>query len=317
MTVFAPLAATALAIALTWRRWVEPRDLLVCAAMYVVTILGITMGFHRLFTHKSFKCGAALRACLGIAGSRASQGPLFFWAACHRRHHQHSDEADDPHSPHAHGGGWRGVLGGCWHAHVGWMLTHNPQNYFRLVNDLVRDPVVMAVHRFYFLWVIAGLALPGVATALIAGDASAFWSGVLWGGLVRMFVVHHETWSVNSGCHLFGASAFETEDESRNNAAVAIPHARRRLAQQPPCLPVVGAPWVALVADRSVLFGAARAEGAAVGVGYSHALAQRAGLVRGVGRLGAGDADGVSEGDPIRGRAESFSPIFHGSREGC
>lgn len=222
ITVFAPLVATAWAVVLCWRRWVEPRDLIVGAAMYVVTVAGITLGYHRLFTHKSFKCGPALRAALGIAGSMASQGPLFFWVACHRRHHQHSDEDGDPHSPHTHGGGVRGVLLGCWHAHVGWMLVHKPENYFRLVNDLVRDPVIMAVHRFYFLWVFAGLVLPGVATAWAAGDAAAFWPGVLWGGLVRMFVVHHVTWSVNSVCHLFGSKPFPTQDESRNNALVAL-----------------------------------------------------------------------------------------------
>lgn len=222
ITVLAPLAATALAVVLAWRRWVEPRDLLVSAAMYVVTVAGITLGYHRLFTHKSFKCGVGLRATLGVAGSMASQGPLLFWVACHRRHHQHSDEAGDPHSPHTHGGGWRGVLRGCWHAHVGWMLVHKPENYFRLVNDLVRDPVVMAVHRHYFLWVLAGLALPGVLTAMVAGSVAAFWPGVLWGGFVRMFVVHHVTWSVNSVCHLFGTAPFPTQDESRNNALVAV-----------------------------------------------------------------------------------------------
>jgi stearoyl-CoA desaturase (delta-9 desaturase) len=222
VTVFAPLAATGLAIYFAWRQWVEPRDLLVAGAMYIVTISGITLGFHRLFTHKSFKCGPGLRALLGIAGSMASQGPLFFWVACHRRHHQHSDEAGDPHSPHAHGEGWRGVLLGWWHAHVGWMLAHKPENYFRLVNDLVRDPVVMTVHRLYFVWVLAGLVLPGVISMAIAGNAAAFWPGVLWGGLVRLFVVHHVTWSVNSVCHLFGATPYSTADESRNNAFVAV-----------------------------------------------------------------------------------------------
>lgn len=221
-TVFAPLGAVVLAIVLCWRRWVEPRDLAVCVAMYLVTVLGITMGFHRLFTHKSFKCGATLRAVLGVAGSMASQGPLFFWVACHRRHHQHSDEAGDPHSPHTHGEGARGVLLGWWHAHVGWMFAHKPENYFRLVNDLVRDPVVMTVHRFYFLWVMAGLVLPGVASAVIAGETAAFWPGLLWGGLVRLFLVHHVTWSVNSVCHLFGSAPYATEDESRNNALVAV-----------------------------------------------------------------------------------------------
>jgi stearoyl-CoA desaturase (delta-9 desaturase) len=222
LTVFTPLAGVALAIVLCWRSWVEPRDLMVCAVMYVLTVAGITMGYHRLFTHKSFKCGPGLRACLGFCGSMASQGPLFFWVACHRRHHQHSDDAGDPHSPHSHGEGWRGVLLGWWHAHVGWMLTHEPENYFRLVNDLVRDPVTMVVHRLYFVWVAAGLVIPGVLSMALAGEVSAFWQGLLWGGFVRLFLVHHVTWSVNSVCHLFGSVTYETEDESRNNAVVAV-----------------------------------------------------------------------------------------------
>lgn len=222
VTVFAPLAATAFAIYLGWRRWVEPRDLVLAGAMYLVTIGGITLGYHRLFTHKGFKCGAVVRAVLGIAGSMASQGPLFFWVACHRRHHQHSDSAGDPHSPHAHGEGALAVLRGWWHAHVGWMLTHKPENYFRLVNDLVRDPVVMTVHRLYFVWVLVGLALPGLISMAVAGSAAAFWPGVLWGGFVRMFVVHHVTWSVNSVCHVMGSRPYATEDESRNNALVAV-----------------------------------------------------------------------------------------------
>jgi stearoyl-CoA desaturase (delta-9 desaturase) len=222
ITVFVPLGAVALAIMACWRRGVEPRDLAIGAGMYVVTILGITLGYHRLFTHKSFKCGPALRAMVGVAGSMASQGPLFFWVACHRRHHQHSDDDGDPHSPHAHGGGWRGVLLGWWHAHMGWMLVHEPENYFRLVNDLVRDRVTMTVHRLYFVWVVAGLLLPGVGSMAVAGEFAAFWPGVLWGGLVRLFVAHHATWSVNSVCHLFGSAPYETEDESRNNGVVAV-----------------------------------------------------------------------------------------------
>src|SRR5690242_15307481 len=117
VTVFAPLVGVVAAVALCWHRWVEPRDLAVSALMYVLTTGGVTKGIHRLFTHKSFKCGPVMRACLGICGSMASQGPLFFWVACHRRHHQHSDEDGDPHSPHTHGEGWRGVLQGWWHAH--------------------------------------------------------------------------------------------------------------------------------------------------------------------------------------------------------
>ena len=190
--------------------------------MYLFSMLGITMGFHRLFTHRSFQCVAPLRAVLGIAGSMAAQGPLFFWVACHRRHHQTSDEKDDPHSPQHHGGGAMGVLRGWFHAHVGWMFWHKPENYFRLVPDLLRDRLALNINRTYFLWIALGLAVP----AMIGGLAGHSWrgaaTGLLWGGLVRIFLVHHATWSLNSVCHMYGTRPFDNRDHSRNNYFCAV-----------------------------------------------------------------------------------------------
>ncbi len=223
LTIFTPLVAAAGAVVLFWSHAVSWLEVSLCAGMYVLTIGGVTLGYHRLFTHRSFKCPDVLRWALGIAGSMAAQGPVFYWVGSHRRHHQHSDEAGDPHSPHSHGGqgGWA-VLRGWWHAHVGWMLRSEKQNYFRLVADLLRDPVAVTVNRAYVVAVLAGIALPGVIGGLIAGSWTAVLTGSLWGGLVRLFLVHHATWSINSICHLFGDAPYATADESRNNVVCAV-----------------------------------------------------------------------------------------------
>jgi stearoyl-CoA desaturase (delta-9 desaturase) len=180
------------------------------------------MGYHRLFTHKSFKCVAPIRAALCIAGSMAAQGPVIFWVACHRKHHMYSDEADDPHSPHFAGGGLKGLLLGWWHSHVGWMLHHAPENYFRLAPDLLRDKLVVRLSKLYFVWVAAGIVIPGIVGGLVTRTAMGCVTGMLWGGLARIFIVHHTTWSINSICHMFGSAPFGSEDESRNNVACAL-----------------------------------------------------------------------------------------------
>jgi len=222
VTVVAPVGAVALAAWQWARHGIGLAPLVLCGVMYLLTIIGIGAGFHRLFTHRSFQCGSALRWFFGIAGSMAAQGPLLFWVACHRRHHRHSDEAGDPHSPHFHGEGIWGVLGGWWHAHVGWMFSYQPENYFKLTHDLVRDPVTLALHRGYLFWVAGGLILPGLVGLAWTGHRMDFWAAVLWGGFVRMFLVHHATWCVNSICHLFGRAPHDTGDHSRNNLLVAL-----------------------------------------------------------------------------------------------
>lgn len=223
LTIFAPLVATAWAVWWYWSRGVAWAEVGLCAGFYLFTLLGVTMGYHRLFTHRSFKCAPPIRWALGIAGSMAAQGPVFFWVGSHRRHHQHSDEAGDPHSPHVHGGEGAGaVLRGWWHAHVGWMLAPEPQNYFRLVADLMRDPVAAAVNRTYLVWVLVGIALPGAIGGLASGTWLGLATGALWGGLVRLFLVHHVTWSINSVCHLWGRAPYATTDESRNHAVCGV-----------------------------------------------------------------------------------------------
>ncbi len=223
VTIVTPFIGVIVAIALLFGgQYLRPVDFWGFLILYVVTTYGLTMGFHRLFTHKSFKCIKPVRAGLCIAGSMAAQGSVVFWVAHHRKHHMHSDEEDDPHSPHFAGGGVKGILLGWWHSHVGWMFDNEPINYFRLAPDLLRDPVVMAVTRRYFTWVIVGIILPGVVSALVTQSWLGLLTGMLWGGLVRIFFVHHTTWSINSVCHMFGAAPFESEDESRNNLACAL-----------------------------------------------------------------------------------------------
>jgi stearoyl-CoA desaturase (delta-9 desaturase) len=221
-TVFVPLAVTLAASGALFGTFLTKTDIATCVGMYLATMTGITVGFHRLFTHRSFQCVRLVKIVLGVLGSMAAQGPVFFWVASHRKHHKTSDEADDPHSPHHHGGGAIGVLLGCWYAHVGWMLNPRAENYFRLIPDLLRDKDALAMTRRYFYLIALGLALPAIVDGLISHSWKGFLGGLMWGGFVRLFLVHHSTWSINSICHLFGSRDYDTGDESKNNALCAF-----------------------------------------------------------------------------------------------
>jgi stearoyl-CoA desaturase (Delta-9 desaturase) len=186
--------------------------------MYTLTGLGITVGFHRLFTHRSFKTGKAVRAILAALGSAAIEGPVISWVADHRKHHTFSDQPGDPHSPHVdHGHGLKGALRGLFHAHVGWLFIHTERGLkTRYAPDLLKDPVVSFINRTFLLWVLAGLAAPFLLGWLIGGTITHALTGLLWGGAVRMLVLHHATYSINSLCHFFGRRKYDTTDESRN-----------------------------------------------------------------------------------------------------
>jgi stearoyl-CoA desaturase (delta-9 desaturase) len=205
--------------------WLHWHDLVVFAIVYVPTGLGITVGFHRLFTHRSFKTSAAVRAVFGALGSAAIEGPVISWVADHRKHHAFSDEDGDPHSPHVgHGEGVWAQFKGFFHAHVGWLFIHTQRgNKQRFAPDLLKDPVVCFMDRTFLLWVAAGLAIPFGLGLAIGGTIVAGLTGLLWGGAVRVFVLHHVTYSINSICHMFGRRPFETGDESRNFGLLAIP----------------------------------------------------------------------------------------------
>jgi stearoyl-CoA desaturase (delta-9 desaturase) len=197
-------------------------DLGLLLGMYVLTVLGITVGFHRLFVHRSFETCGVVKFVLGVLGSMAVQGSLFKWVGLHRRHHQHSDQPGDPHSPHLHGEGIRGLLRGLWHAHLGWIFQPDPPDLDRYVKDLRQSRLLRVVSALFPVWVVLGLLLPGVVGGVITLTWGGVWTGLIWGGLVRVFLVHHVTWSVNSVCHLWGFRPYRSADESRNNFVVGM-----------------------------------------------------------------------------------------------
>ncbi len=190
--------------------------------MYVVTGLGITVGYHRLFTHRAFQTVRPIKFILGVMGSMAVQGPVVEWVAVHRRHHQHSDEAGDPHSPHLHGEGLRGLFKGLFHAHMGWLFRANLPDVTKYARDLLQDGMMRKINATFPAWVFVGLLIP----TIIGGLWTLSWTGALlgfiWGGLVRVFLIHHVTWSINSVCHLWGTQPFDGGDESRNNPVFGI-----------------------------------------------------------------------------------------------
>jgi stearoyl-CoA desaturase (Delta-9 desaturase) len=223
--VVVPFLAFLAAIPLLWNRLVSPPDLAILAVMYVITALAITVGFHRLLTHRSFATSKPLQYGFAILGSMAVQGPVVDWVADHRKHHAHTDVEGDPHSPHVgHGEGVRGVLGGLLHAHVGWLLIgQGGADRRRYAPDLCDDPGMRRISRVFPALVAAGLAIPTLAGYAITGTALGAATGLLWGGLVRVFFVHHVTWSINSVCHFLGSRRFAIEDESRNVFWLALP----------------------------------------------------------------------------------------------
>jgi stearoyl-CoA desaturase (Delta-9 desaturase) len=218
-----PAAGLVLAIVLLWDRLVGPAELAVAGALYVATGLGISIGFHRLFAHRSFETGRGLRVVLAVLGSMAMEGPVIKWVANHRMHHAYADDVGDPHSPHVgRSDGVGGALAGLWHAHAGWTLgaTHRaaPERYAR---DLTADPALRFVDRAFVAWVLGGVAVAFAAGWVIFGSWRGALLTALWGGPVRIFALHHVTFSINSLCHFTGRRRFDTSDESRNLAWLA------------------------------------------------------------------------------------------------
>ncbi|HXV05562.1 MAG TPA: acyl-CoA desaturase [Solirubrobacterales bacterium] len=220
-----PIVALGLAGWQLWDKALHWRDVMLFVGLYVPTGLGVTIGFHRHLTHGSFKTHPWLRGLLAILGSMAIEGPVISWVADHRKHHKYSDQEGDPHSPHVdHGSGISGTLRGLFHAHLGWLFIHTQRgNKRRFAPDMIADPVISWVDRTFLLWAVLGLLIPFALGWLIGGTLFAGATGLLWGGLVRIFVVHHVTFSINSLCHVFGRRDFETTDESRNFALIALP----------------------------------------------------------------------------------------------
>src|SRR5215213_7227486 len=223
--VVIPFIATLTAIVLLWNSWVTAADLIIAAVMYVLTAVGITVGFHRQLTHRAFQTSKPLEYTFAVLGSMAVQGPVIAWVADHRKHHAHTDEEGDPHSPHVSpDGGVQGVFHGLWHAHTGWLMSSQGRaDWKKYAPDLYEDQGMRFINRHFGFLVYMSLAIPALAGFLVTGTFVGALTALLWGGFVRIFFVHHITWSVNSVCHFLGTRRFATDDRSTNVFWLALP----------------------------------------------------------------------------------------------
>jgi stearoyl-CoA desaturase (delta-9 desaturase) len=217
VVIVAPLLGVISAPLLVWGWGFGWTDLGLLLGMYVLTALGITVGVHR-----SFDTYMWAKFIWAILGSMSVQGSLLRWVALHRRHHQYSDTADDPHSPRHEGRGILAVLRGFWHAHIGWFFQRDPVNLQRYTADLRQSRALRVASRLFPLWVALGLLIPAAIGGAVTQSWAGAMTGLIWRGLVRIFLVHHVTWSVNSACHLWGARPYKSPDESRNNVLFGI-----------------------------------------------------------------------------------------------
>jgi stearoyl-CoA desaturase (delta-9 desaturase) len=192
-------------------------------SFFVLIGLGITAGFHRHFTHRSFKAKPAVRVALAVLGCMAGQGPVVFWVALHRMHHEYADKEGDPHSPNLAGSSVLQKAAGLWHAYLGWTIKHEVPNANFYARDILRDPLIMAVNRQYYLWILIGLLLPAAIGGAITHNMAGAIDGFVWGGLVRMFAVHNIIWWITSFAHVFGRRDFESRDRSTNSGWIALP----------------------------------------------------------------------------------------------
>jgi stearoyl-CoA desaturase (delta-9 desaturase) len=218
-----PFVGFVWAVIALWGNGLSMTDAVIALAFYFWTGFGVTIGFHRYFTHQSFETNRFMRATFAIAGSMAVQGPLIKWVADHRRHHAFSDQEGDPHSPHLDDGpGVRGVLKGLWHAHMGWLFGDEQTSPRRWCPDLLKDQTMRTIDKLFPLWLILTFALPPAVGFIATGTLAGALSAGLWGSLVRVFMLHHVTWSINSICHFYGKRPFEGDDFSTNNWLLSV-----------------------------------------------------------------------------------------------
>lgn len=184
--------------------------------LWAITGLGVTVGYHRLFTHRAFSAPAGVRTALAFCGALAGQGPVISWAAIHRRHHELSDRHGDPHSPNLHGETTRGIIAGLLHSHYTWMCKHDYPNAAHYTKDLLKDRTIQSINRNYYAIALAGLLAPGLLCGVLTADWTAVASGALWGGFIRMTVLGNTIWAINSFLHRFGSRPFATDDNSHN-----------------------------------------------------------------------------------------------------
>jgi stearoyl-CoA desaturase (delta-9 desaturase) len=222
VAVFGPYVGAAAALALAATRGIHAYELVALAIAYPLTTLGVTLGFHRFFSHRTFQAPRWLQVLFVIFGSMALQGPLMFWASTHRRHHRYSDTADDPHSPHHPGADRSGYWSGLWHAHVGWLFARRLTNWARFAPDLLRDRLIFRLQGYYWGWAILGLAIPPAIGFAATGDGLVALECFLWAGPVRLVILQNASWGVASFSHLHGVRPFDTGDHSANNYFVAV-----------------------------------------------------------------------------------------------
>jgi stearoyl-CoA desaturase (delta-9 desaturase) len=222
--IVVPLLAVAAAVPVAWGWGLGWHDVVIAFVMYAISGHGITVGFHRYFTHGAFKAKKALRVALAVAGSLAIEGPVIRWVADHRRHHAYSDREGDPHSPWRYGATVGALIKGLWHAHIGWMFDVEQTNHERFAPDLLADRWIVRVSKAFPGLTAVSLLLPPLVGAAWSGWT---WQGALtaffWASLVRVALLHHVTWSINSICHAVGTKPFTSRDESRNVWWLAIP----------------------------------------------------------------------------------------------
>ena len=213
-----PVAGLAIAIVLLWGRGVGVTAIAILVVGYLLTGIGITVGYHRLFTHRSFETYPAVRYALALLGQMGVEGDVVTWVADHRKHHQFSDREGDPHSPHAEfGTGPLEALKGLWHAHTGWLFTSvGRADRARYAKDLVQDAGLRTIAKLFLPLVVVSLVVPALVGWMLIGGWYGFVSGLVWGGAVRILLLHHVTWSINSICHFWGRRRFDSPDESRN-----------------------------------------------------------------------------------------------------
>ncbi|QEL20611.1 acyl-CoA desaturase [Limnoglobus roseus] len=221
--VTVPIAGLLAAAAAAWGwGFLHWADVAMFLGMYAATVVGLTVGFHRLFVHRSFETSLPVKVVLTALGSMGVQGTMIHWVGLHRWHHRHSDAPEDVHSPHHQGRGVAGFLRGFWHAHIGWAFHADPPALDRYVRDLHRSPTLRAASALFPVWAALGLAIPAAGGALLTGTWVGAGTGLLWGGLVRILAVHHVTWSINSVCHLWGRRPYATGDGSRDNLVMGF-----------------------------------------------------------------------------------------------
>lgn len=218
-----PFAALIAAVPVAWGWGLSWVDVALVVVMYAITGHGITIGFHRYFTHGSFKAGRKVRIALAIAGNMAVQGPLVRWVADHRKHHKFSDQEGDPHSPWRYGSGVRNLAKGMWWSHMGWLFDPEQSPQDKYAPDLLKDPLMVRLSRQFPLWVAVSLTFPALVGGLVTWSWQGAVSAFFWAGLVRVALLHHVTWSINSICHAVGRQPFRSRDKSTNVWWLAIP----------------------------------------------------------------------------------------------